>query len=74
MQVADELLEFWSNFIGAVASTSIQEVQDRFRPYIDRLVVCLCMLCQVDATEVSEFIRLLPHLCSMKIIILPYVV
>jgi len=58
-QVADEMLEFWCNFVEAIASSSIKEVEDRFRPYIDRLVVCLCMLCKFDASEVSLSYRLI---------------
>jgi len=54
VQVADEMLQFWINFVEAIVSSSIKEVEDRFRPYIDRLVVCLCMLCKFDASEVSS--------------------
>jgi len=53
LQVADEMLEFWSNLVGTIASSPIKEVEDRFRPYVDRLVVCLCMLCKFDVSEVS---------------------
>jgi len=55
-KVADEMLEFWSNLVGAVAGSEIKEVEDRFRPYIDRLVVCLCMLCKFDANEVRSWL------------------
>jgi len=53
LQVADEMLEFWTNLIGAVTSSPVKEVEDRLRPYVDRLVVCLCMLCKFDQREVS---------------------
>jgi len=55
-QVADELLEFWSNFVGAIESTENKEVEYRFQPYIERLVVCLCMLCKLDANEVRTHV------------------
>jgi len=54
VQVADEMLEFWCDLVGAVSASSIKEVEDRFRPYIDRLVVCLCHLCKFDAGEVRS--------------------
>ena len=60
VQVADEMLEFWSDLVAAVSLSSIKEVEDRFRPYINRLVVCLCHLCKFDASSVrSAVIKLL---------------
>jgi len=55
------MLEFWANFVGEVSSSSIKEVEDRFRPYIDRLVVCLCHLCKFDANEVRSPLIKLPY-------------
>ena len=54
LQVAESVLEFWNNFVGAVSRTYIREVEERMRPFIDRLIWCLCMLCKCsNATGVS---------------------
>jgi len=58
------MLEFWSNLVGAIALTEIKEVEDRFRPYIDRLVVHLYTLCKFDQTEVSSH-RVLCSVCLL---------
>ena len=63
VQVADELLEFWCNFVGAISASSIKEVEDRFRPYVDQLVVCLCHLCKFSADKVRSPVHDVSHLC-----------
>jgi len=65
VQVADEMLEFWCNLVGALSASSIKEVEDRFRPYIDRLVICLCHLCKFDASEVRLPVIKLLHVSHL---------
>ena len=69
MQVADEMLEFWGNFVGAVVTSGIREVKERFRPYLDRLVSCLCMLCKFDASTVSSLVTCLKSclICAVTV-------
>jgi len=72
LQVADEMLDFWCNFVGEIEASPIREVEDRFRPYIDRLVICLCMLCKFDANEVSDSITCVTyrtsHTCLTRLV------
>jgi len=69
-QVADEMLEFWCNLVGALSASSIKEVEDRFRPYIDRLVICLCHLCKFDASEVRSPVMKLYFMCLICIMMI----